>query len=362
MHHEVLFVLNRNWRSNWGLNCRVQKELTRITGQPAVIGAQNACSKAPVKVKAQKPRPQKQPAPPVGVASRLNAACLAVTASVDGLKTVSQDTFACSAPMRMSARSLGNIITAFVKLHTQLEPSLKISRSAPTIRANQGPLSTHQPVPHTSGLGNAAQHAQQQSPASSVPNLQSLVSGGFFGSASQSKGSGVSNTEVQPSSTNRSEEQVSHSVCHSQAGQTDMAEDTAAGEQDAATMLHSTTADEQPMAAMSCDEQLEQDGGGRQSMQAVQSEATEAEPLKKGSQSGAGASAPADAVQPPGFGECPSRHCTTSISSSVFSDRVDAESSAQVPKNSEATYSQTPSLSQSANPPAGAPQMLVATV
>lgn len=347
----------------------MQKELTRITGQPDVSAAENSSLKAPVKVKSPKPKPQRRPTgPPTGLADRLDAACLAVTASVEGLKTVAQDTFAHDTQMRACARSLGAVLTAFVKLHTQLEPSLTNPRSAPTIQSSQGSCNRERKQ-STSGLGNARQHGVPISPAPSVSQPQMPVSG-FFGSASlQSKGSGVSCTEVP--STNWS--QVTNSIVHSQDGKAPATttEINMVGEQDGATMDFDASADEQPAQAVHscsgkaensssqgpahCDEHVVEDRVPESFPLPTESEAIHEEP--RATQSDSGACAPTNSAQPPSLGNCASRQYTTSISSSVFSDRVDPESS-QVPKNSEASCSQRPSISQSGNPPLGACLML----
>jgi hypothetical protein len=236
------------------LNYRMQQELTRIIGKSSGSEAEDA-STVPVKVKSPKPKQQARPrsAPAVGVSRRLDAAYQAVTASVEGLKTVSTEKFAQDQGMRACARSLGAVLTQFVKLHKQLEPSLTASRpTAHTIISGQASC-THQSLQSPRLVGSSAQRRARVSADSAVSHPQMPVAG-FFGSASlqskgsfERKGSGLSCTEVLSAHVSLGAIATVHSD-FIQAEQADATNCNTHGTQDGANVHHDPSARDESMA------------------------------------------------------------------------------------------------------------------
>lgn len=339
----------------------MQKELFRATGQHGAKESGDTVLKAPVNGNTVKPRPHTRPTgPPTSVAARLDVACRAVTASVEGLKTVSRNVFAHDAKMRVCARSLGAVVTEFVKLHTQLEPSLSARRPTLTTQSSQGSFS-RQPQASVSRSGQVKADHQGVRPTPSASHSQMPVSG-FFGSASlQSKGSGVSCTEVSGTSGSKVAGGGAESMGHSEAGQDPAAETQSPTTIDHDTSLKDLEAKLQPAELSSLGKagNSSTDGvetaEGRDSLQLpTDSASTHQEPPQTHSTSGGGTCATTThSVQAHAVRDCPSRCSTTSISSSVFSEAADAESS-QAPINNEYSGSHGwPSFSQPASPRAG---------
>ena len=335
----------------------MQKELVRATGQLVPTEAGDSALKAPVKKTREQTRPS---GPPAGVAARLDAACRAVTASVEGLKTVSQSAFAQDSKMRASARSLGAVVTEFVKLHTQLEPSLLARRPATATHSSQASCNrTSQPSVSGSGQGTASQQRVHTSPAPSISHSQMHVSG-FFGAASlQSKGSGVSCTEGPSTNGSLIVGGGAESVGPSEAGQPSVAEtqNLTTNDQDATQTSKVAEAKHSPAGVVAsgemgaCATDVVADAGGEDSPQLpTESEVTHHEPAQTQATSG-GAMAHSPRTQT--VGDCSSRSAT-SISSSVFSDGDDADFS-EAPNSSEfgASHGQPP-IPQSTSSPLGA--------